>query len=154
MKFKISELPEDEAKQYIYDAYMAAVDAHEAGELDTEGGKHPSKRIFAWHNLGRERDAAARDADMDNPDLNVADADNPEGSPDPKPTTNTGVPKAEKKLTADGQLDYGLDGRPRFYMADGRVLEGAAAIAAAEHHISDDYARRMEPAVPGYSRLK
>jgi hypothetical protein len=101
MKIKISELPEADAKQYIYDAYMAAVDAHQAGELKTEGGLHPCKRIFAWHNLGRERDAAARDADMDNPDLNVADADNPEGSPDPKPTTNTGVPRAEPRLSAD-----------------------------------------------------
>lgn len=42
-------MPEDQAKQYLFDAYQAAVEAHGRGEL---AGKHPSHQMIAWSKLG------------------------------------------------------------------------------------------------------
>ena len=45
---KLSSMPEDEAKQCLYDAYMGAHAAYDADEHD---GPHPSKDATRWINI-------------------------------------------------------------------------------------------------------
>lgn len=131
---KISDMTDSDRRQYLDRCYQHALNLHADGEL---GGVHPARVVNSWMKRGMEREAA-RDAN----------------GADPAFAANTGVPKAESKVTVDGQLEYDAVGNARFLAADGRVLHGVEAVARASLAIKDNVAERLDPVIPGYSRLK
>lgn len=129
---RISEMSEDQAKQYLYDSYQSAVEAHGRGELE---GRHPSHQIVKWAKLGRG------EADQtDDNSLSEADPSTPGGNRGGKPPT------------VDGHYQLGMDSVPRFFKPDGSVVIGDAALALRARQNGDTAA--MHRVIEGYGRLK
>lgn len=143
---KISEMSDEQRRDYLDQAYAHACNLHAAGEL---GQQHPSKTVIDWSKRGKAY-AAAADANGNG----RTESEMLESHADPAFAANTGTPKTEKLVSVDGQLEYDAVGNARFLASDGRIFHGADAMAAAQLQIKDETAARMEPAVPGYGRLK
>ncbi len=135
---KFSELPADEAKERLYDAYMAHHNAIASGDAE---GPHPSKDVTRWR-------AAAAGApvegeiqkDDEQPEL-TAGGNGGNGGPTP---------------ARDGRYVVGRDQQLRFVPHGGRILPGDRPVSVAGKTPSTAASqRRMADAIgPAYRRLK
>jgi len=145
---KISEMTEDDAKQFVYDAYKSAVAAHDEEPL--EGG-HPSRVIAGWAklsqgrdglpgNIGSSKEIEPTDHLADNA-LTEADPSTPGGNRARGKTAQDSAAAALEDLAIRNRAGYDVEGE--LHLA--RLRRGgttSTSVAA------------MDRAVPGYRRLK
>lgn len=136
---RISEMPEDEAKQSLFDAYMAH---HNAIADGTAEGPHPSKDVTRWR-------AAAAGApvegeiqkDDEQPEL-TAGGNSGNGGPTPAQDSKLGV------------YVRGLDHAVRFVPHGGQMLPGDVRVAMPDARPTTAASTRaMKSAIKGYGRI-
>jgi hypothetical protein len=133
---KISQMDDEERRDILDEAYQHALALHEDGELD---GRHPSRTIWDWVRRGRARDAA-KDSDPD-----VEATNKPgygENGNEVPSNANTGVPRAEKKLTADS-APSSASLQDYVNVTAGQTVEERARRAAMTGLEGDDYFRAV-----------
>jgi hypothetical protein len=138
---KISEMSEDEAKQHLYDCYMAAHDAIANGGAE---GPHPSKDVTRWRAAaaGAPVTASVEKAEDDEQPELTAGGNSGNGGPVPGKDSHLGV------------YVRGLDHAVRFVPHGGQMLPGDVRVAMPDA-VSTTAAstKRMSAAIPGYKRL-
>jgi hypothetical protein len=141
---KISQMSEDAAKQYLYDAYTNAVEAHENGELN---GKHPSHTIRAWNKLGAGR------TDDDVPEGGGEIDDNSLSEADPSSPVSPAAANRAHGRTAVDSNQIALD---ELKIRQSGASDPEAIIRAARLQRQHDPAgvRANAAMIPGYGRLK
>ena len=127
---KISDLSDEDRRDYLDRAYAHACNLHAAGEME---GRHPSNLIISWMKAGKAH-AAAKDANGNG----RTESEMLENRPDAPFRANTGVPRAEPRLSVDS--------------VPISPLEAALLVGMAR---DERRTAQMESVgVPGYSRLK
>ena len=175
---KISELSDDERREYLDKAYQTACDLCGSGDLEA----HPSRTIMDWVRAGRARDkardegglgpveiqnkrkpgnddlldpASEPDPDaMDDHDDNVLK--NPRGiGDDPPDFPGKPANPTRSEPTQDGRFGVDSAGVPRWESSDGRtVLSGDAALVARAAAVNPTKVRHMSASFKNYDRLK
>ena len=128
---KISEMDDEQRRDYLDRAYQAGCELHSNGELE---GPHPSRILIGWAKAAKARAAGSADANGNG----RTESEMLENRPDAPFRANTGVPRAEPRLSVDSVPITSLEAA---------LLAG---MARDERRTAD-----MESVgVPGYSRLK
>jgi hypothetical protein len=168
-RMKISELSDDERREYLDKAYQTACDLCGSGDLEA----HPSRTIMDWVRAGRARDKArdegglgpveienkrkpGNDDLLDDPNSMDDDPDAIDNPPDfeGKPANPT-----LRKPAQDGRYSTGTDGVPRFERVNAKgetvsVVVGDAALVVRAAASSPAKVRAMGAALKNYHRLK
>ena len=152
---KISELSDDERREYLDKAYQTACDLCGSGDLEA----HPSRTIMDWVRAGRARDKARDEGGLGPVEIENKrkpgndDLLDPASEPEPELTAGGNGGNGGAEPTIDGCLSVDSAGVPRFESADGRtILTGDAAIAVRQSN--PGRVRRVAAAIKGYDRLK
>lgn len=105
---KLSELPADEAREYLYEAFMGAHEAHAGGaEI-----KHPSQAVNDWVRAARDHANESHEAGEDDENTGLGPkylepTDRPVGD-DPKRIAGMPPPSVRGKPTQDSRPDWSL----------------------------------------------
>ncbi len=142
----ISELPEDEAKERLYRAYMRAHQRYTEDPENTEG-QHPSLDLKRWRAVGAQA--------TDEGGLGPVEIQKRGASDDVQPTKsaggNGGNGGAEPAM--DGVLTFDeMNGAAKFVTSTGKVLTGDAALLAHARLVDPRKVKRMASAIKGYER--
>jgi hypothetical protein len=142
---RISEMTQDDAKQCLYDSYMAFHNAIAGGDAE---GPHPSKDLTRW----RSSVGATDDNSGLGPKYIQKRGSSSEegGSDDVQPRVTGGL---GNKMPAQDSFSIGTDSVPRFETADGRVLLGNDAIEANARRSNPSRAANMASRIKGYNRI-